>query len=83
MSSPDVLVGQQQSWARAEMARRGAQVSVLGHSHWLEQVSCEEGTIVHLGAWLGHRTFLLVEDGKPSLRRWLGDAPLGEAVSLP
>lgn len=75
------LVAMQQTWARAQMRERGAEVVVMGHIHWPEVVAVDEGIVVHLGAWLGHRTFLVVEDGAAVLRRWRGGDWLGAVVA--
>lgn len=79
MGDPLPLIEQQRRWALRE--RGDASVVVMGHVHW-PGIHREGGvTIVHLGAWIGHRTFLLVEDGELSLRRWeRPGAPLGVAL---
>jgi UDP-2,3-diacylglucosamine hydrolase len=82
MGEPGPLLAQQQRWAWRELARHDAVVAVLGHVHHPAVVVDGEKTIIHIGAWIGHRTFLLVEDGVPSLRRWPGEGtdPLGVPV---
>jgi UDP-2,3-diacylglucosamine pyrophosphatase LpxH len=53
----------------AQHARAGsidADLVVMGHTHAPEL----EGRFANLGDWVRHHTWLLVEDGVPSLRRW-------------
>lgn len=67
--SPDVtLVEAQQALARRILAD-GADLVVFGHTHAPGLYAWECGTYVNLGDWVRHHTWLLVEDGVPSLQR--------------
>ena len=59
-------MAKQQEWAGARMSE-GARVVVMGHVHVPAVVSRGPGTIVHLGDWVEHRTWLVVENGCPVL----------------
>ncbi len=66
---PDArLIAHQHDAARARM-RAGAQVVVYGHTHAPELTVWPEGTYCNLGDWVGHRTWLLLDDGRPTLCR--------------
>jgi UDP-2,3-diacylglucosamine hydrolase len=70
--SPDpALCAAQQARARAILARRGGLVA-FGHTHAPGLHALREGVYVNLGDWVRHHTWLLVEDGVPSLRHFEG-----------
>lgn len=60
------LLAAQQTWARRELAA-GAEVVVMGHVHVPLVLREAQGTIVHLGDWVEHRTWLEVEGGRVRL----------------
>ena len=65
-ANADELMRAQQDWA-AERIAEGAQVVVMGHVHVPGVVARDGGTIVHLGDWVEHRTWLRVQDGQAVL----------------
>lgn len=78
------LIEQQRKWAVEQLQRAPLDCVVMGHIHHPEVYDVDGGSVVHSGAWIGHRTFVLVEDGVVSLRRWHEDVPpLGMCVSAP
>lgn len=71
---PAPLVRAQREWALPWLSA-SADLVVMGHIHVprVEQVSA--GTIVHLGDWVEHRTWLSVDDGRATLRQGLEGRP--------
>ncbi len=61
------LLEAQRAWAQARMGP-GVSVAVMGHLHVPAVVPVEGGTVVHLGDWVVHRSFLCVESGRGELR---------------
>lgn len=77
MGDQQPLLEAQRAWARPHLSA-GAQYVVMGHVHSPGTICLEEGTVVHLGDWVSHHTFLLIEDAQVELRQLdTVDAPLG------
>ncbi|MDG1481039.1 MAG: UDP-2,3-diacylglucosamine diphosphatase [Myxococcota bacterium] len=80
MGDQQRLLERQREWATPHL-QAGAEFVVMGHVHWPGVVAMPEGTVVHLGDWVSHHTFLLIESGEVSLRGLVElQKPLGEPV---
>jgi UDP-2,3-diacylglucosamine hydrolase len=80
MGDQQPLLEAQRAWARPHLSE-GAQYVVMGHVHSPGMVELPEGTVVHLGDWVSHFTFLLIEESRVALRQLVSmEAPLGEAL---
>lgn len=78
MGDQQPLLERQRVWATPHL-QAGAEFVVMGHVHWPGVVTMPEGTVVHLGDWVSHHSFLLIETGEVSLRRLVElEEPLGE-----
>lgn len=71
---PGPLLELQQAWARKRLGV-DADVVVMGHIHVPLVVPLPEGTVVHLGDWVEHRTWLRVEDDHFELVQGLDGRP--------
>jgi UDP-2,3-diacylglucosamine hydrolase len=81
MGDQQPLLALQRDWA-VQHLRAGAEFVVMGHVHWPGTVVLPEGTVIHLGDWVSHHTFLLIEPGCVELRRLVSlSEPLGEPLS--
>lgn len=75
------LLQRQRQWAVPHL-RNGAEFVVMGHVHWPGMVRLPDGIVVHLGDWVSHYTFLLIEPGVVELRRLEQlSAPLGVVIA--
>ncbi len=80
MGDQQPLLEQQRAWATPHL-NAGVEFVVMGHVHWPGAVAMAEGTVIHLGDWVSHHTFLLIESGEVSLRGLVDlETPLGEPV---
>jgi UDP-2,3-diacylglucosamine hydrolase len=80
MGDQQPLLERQRTWATPHL-QAGAEFVVMGHVHWPGMVALPAGTVVHLGDWVSHYTFLLIEPGEVSLRKLVDPSkPLGEVV---
>ena len=68
MGDQQPLLEKQREWARPHL-QQGAEFVVMGHVHWPGEIDLPEGRVVHLGDWVSHHTFLLVEESGVQLRR--------------
>lgn len=81
MGDQQPLLQAQRDWARPHLLD-GAQYVVMGHVHHPGMVELPEGVVVHLGDWVSHHTFLLIEDEQVELRQLVSlEAPLGAPLS--
>ena len=80
MGDQQPLLAAQRAWARPHLSG-GAEYVVMGHVHSPGMVALPEGTVVHLGDWVSHHTFLLIEESQVVLRQLVSlTAPLGEPL---
>ena len=68
VAAPAALVAAQRAWAAERLAGGEVDLVALGHSHVLGMVALPGGQLAHIGAWLGHRSWLEIEGGRPRLK---------------
>ena len=67
----------------ADRIAKGADIVILGHTHWAALESHGTGWYVNPGEWMREHTFAIIDDAGPRVLRWNGQSPEPVDIVLP